>query len=161
EISVRMSIGAGRSRLIRQLLTENVVLSLVNGMLGVVLAFALTQAVIVLVPDRYVPNEARIVLNVYVLLFSAAISIMSGILFGLAPALKCSRPDLADALKDASRTLAGDGGGRTRQALVVAEVTLCVVLLVGASLTIRGFVQLQNLDLGFQADRVLVVGLPL
>jgi predicted permease len=161
EIAVRMSIGAGRSRLVRQLLTENLALSLVGGVLGIALAFALTKAVIVLIPDSYVPNEARIVLNVYVLLFSAAISVLSGIVFGLAPALQCSRPDLGDTLKDASRTLAGDRSGRTRKALVVAEVTLCVVLLTGASLTIRGFLQLQKLDLGFQTDKVLIVGLPL
>ena len=161
EIAVRMSIGAGRSRLVRQLLTESVVLSLTGGALGVALAFALTKAVVVLIPSSYVPNEARIVLNVYVLLFSAVISIFSGVLFGLAPATKCSRPHLGDTLKDASRTLAGDGGGRTRKALVVAEITLCVVLLTGASLAIRGFLQLQNLNLGFQAEKVLLVGLPL
>jgi putative ABC transport system permease protein len=161
EIAVRMSIGAGRSRLVRQLLTESVLLSLAGGVLGIALAFALTRAVILFIPASYVPNEARIVLNNYVLLFSAAISVLGGILFGLAPALKCSRPDLGDSLKNASRTLAGDGGARTRKTLVVAEVTLCVVLLTGAGLMIRGFLQLQKLDLGFQADRVLVVGLPL
>jgi putative ABC transport system permease protein len=159
EIAVRMSIGAGRSRLIRQLLTESVVLSVTGGIFGVVLAYGLTKAVIALIPDSYVPNEARIAVNLYVLMFSACVSVLSGILFGLAPALKCSRPDLGDTLKDASRTLAGDGGGgKTRKALVIAEITLCVILLSGASLTIRGLLELQSLDLGFQPDRVLVVG---
>jgi putative ABC transport system permease protein len=162
EIAVRMAVGAGRGRLFRQLLTESVVLSLAGGALGVLFAEAITKAVIVLIPDSYVPNEARIAVNLYVLLFSAAVSILTGILFGLAPALKSSRPDLVDALKDAGRTVSGSGaGGRMRSALVVAEIALSVVLLMGASLTIRGFLQLQHLDVGFQADRVLMVGLQL
>ena len=160
ELAVRMSIGAGRARLVRQLLTESVVLSIAGGTLGVLLAYGITKAIIVLIPDSYVPNEARIVVNLYVLLFSAGVSVASGILFGLAPALKCSRPGLGDTLKEASRTLAGDaGGGRMRKVLVIAEIALSVALLTGASLTLRGFLQVQSRDLGFQPDRVLVVGL--
>ena len=160
EISVRMAVGAGRGRLLRQLLTESVVLSTVGGVLGVLLALAITKAVVLLMPDFYVPNEARIAVNAYVLLFSAGVSVFTGILFGLAPALKSSRPDLVDALKDAGRTLGGSGsGGRTRNALVVAEIALSVVLLMGASLTVRGFLQLQRIDVGFQPDRVLMMDL--
>ena len=159
EISVRMAVGARRGRLLRQLLTESVVLSTVGGVLGVLFAVAITQAVVFLMPQFYVPNEARITVNSYVLLFSAGISVLTGILFGLAPALKSSRPDLVDALKDAGRTSGTGGGARTRSALVVAEIALSVVLLMGASLTIRGFLQLQNVDPGFQADRVLMMGL--
>jgi predicted permease len=159
EISVRMAVGAGRGRLLRQLLTESMVLSLVGGVLGVLLAIAITKAVELLIPGDYVPNEARITVNSYVLLFSAAVSVFTGILFGLAPALKSSRPDLVDALKDAGRTSGTGGGARTRSALVVAEIALSVVLLMGASLTIRGFLQLQSVNPGFQADRVLMMGL--
>jgi putative ABC transport system permease protein len=161
EISVRMAVGAGRGRLLRQLLTESVVLSMAGGALGVLLAIAITKAVVLLIPDFYVPNEARITVNTYVLLFSAAVSVLTGILFGLAPALKSSRPDLVDALKDAGRTSGAGSGGRTRSALVVAEIALSVVLLMGASLTIRGFLQLQSVDVGFQAERVLMIGLNL
>ena len=157
EISVRMAVGAGRGRLLRQLLTESVVLAAVGGAFGVLLAVAITKAVIALMPEFYVPNEARITVNSYVLLFSAGISLLTGILFGLAPALKSSRPDLVGALKDAGRTLGTGAGGRTRHALVIAEIALSVVLLMGASLTIRGFLQLQSLDVGFQPDRVLMV----
>src|SRR5579864_4490721 len=102
-------------------------------MLGVLLAYGITKAIIFLIPDSYVPNEARIVVNLYVLLFSAGVSVASGILFGLAPALKCSRPGLGDTLKEASRTLSGDaGGGRMRKVLVIAEIALSVALLTGA-----------------------------
>ena len=157
-----MSVGAGGTRVLRQLLTENVVLSLTGGILGILLAFAITRGVIALMPADYVPNEARITLNGYVLAFSAAISVFTGILFGLAPALECSRLNLVETLKESSKgSGAGAAGRRTRNLLVVTEVALSVVLLVGASLTIRGFLNLQHTDIGFQSDRVLMVGLPL
>ena len=160
EIAVRMSIGAARGRLFRQLLTESVVLSVVGGAFGIGLAYALTKIIRLMMPDFNVPNEARIEVNGYVLLFSAGIAVLTGILFGLMPALKCSRPDLVGALKDAGRSLAGGGeAARTRSALVVAEIAFSVALLVGASLTIRGFLQLQSVDAGFQASHVLMVGL--
>ncbi len=93
EIAVRLSIGAGRGRLIRQLLTESVLLSAFGGALGVLFAIAATQAIAALIPPDYVPNEARITINGHVLLFSLAVSVLTGILFGLTPALRCSRPE--------------------------------------------------------------------
>ena len=90
EIALRMSVGAGRARVLRQLLTESVVLSLAGGALGVLLAIGLTRGIVLLMPDFYVPNEARIEVNSYVLAFSAGISVLTGILFGLVPALECS-----------------------------------------------------------------------
>jgi putative ABC transport system permease protein len=161
EIAVRMSVGAARARVFRQLLTESMALSLAGGALGVLFAVAITRTIVALMPEFYVPNEARITVNAYVLLFSAAVSVFTGILFGLAPALRCSRPDLVEALKDAGRsTAAGAAGGKTRGLLVIAEVSLSVVLLVGASLAIRSFANLQKVDPGFQPGRVLMVGLP-
>jgi putative ABC transport system permease protein len=161
EISVRMSVGAARGRLLRQLLTESMVLSIAGGILGILLAFGITKAVAALMPEFYVPNEARISVNSYVLLFSAAVSVLTGILFGLAPAIQSSRPDLVDALKDAGRSNSGSAGRRTRDVLVVAEIALSVVLLMGASLTVRGLLQLQSVNPGFQPDRVLMLGLQL
>ena len=161
EMAVRISVGAGRARLFRQLLTESVLLSAGAGALGILLAIGLTKAIVALMPEYYVPNEARVTVNGYVLLFSAGVSVLTGIIFGLAPALKSSRQNLVESLKDAGRSLSGHAGGRTRAALVVVEIALSVVLLMGASLTIRGFVQLRRLDLGFQPDRVLMVNLPL
>jgi putative ABC transport system permease protein len=144
------------------LLTESVVLSLVGGALGVLFAVVLTKGVVALMPEFYVPNEARITVNAYVLAFSVGVSVLTGILFGLVPALQCSRQDLVEALKDAARMSgASTAGGRTRNLLVVTEVALSVMLLVGASLTIRGFVNLQNTDVGFQPERVLMVGVQL
>jgi putative ABC transport system permease protein len=160
EIALRMAVGAGRHRVVRQLLTESVALSLVGGVLGILLAIAITKAVVALMPDFNVPNEARVTVNGYVLFFSVAVSMLTGILFGLFPALQCSRPDLVESLKDSGKgSGAGRRGGRTRNALAIAEVALSVVLLVGASLAIHGFVNLQHTDVGFQPDRVLMVGL--
>ncbi|HEV2444756.1 MAG TPA: ABC transporter permease [Candidatus Sulfopaludibacter sp.] len=162
EIALRMSVGAGRGRVLRQLLTESVVLSFAGGALGILFALGITRATVALMPDFYVPNEARITVNHLVLLFSAGISVATGILFGLVPALQCSKPDLVETLKDAAKgSGARSAGGRTRHLLVVAETALSVILLVGASLAIRSFVKLQHTDAGFQADRVLMVGLPL
>jgi putative ABC transport system permease protein len=113
-------------------------------------------------PEFYVPNEARITVNGLVLAFSAGISILTGILFGLAPALECSRLNPFETLKDASKgSGAGSAGGRTRNLLVIAEVALSVVLLVGAALTVRGFLSLQHVDAGFQSEHVLIVGVQL
>jgi predicted permease len=115
EIALRMSVGAGRPRILRQLLTESVVLSLAGGILGIVLAIVITRAVVTLMPEFYVPNEARITVNGLVLAFSAGISILTGILFGLAPALECSRLNPIETLKDASKgSGAGSAGGARR-----------------------------------------------
>lgn len=162
EIALRMSVGATRGRVLRHLLTESIVLSLAGGALGVLLALGLTKAITLLMPEFYVPNEARITVNGYVLLFSVAVSVLTGTLFGLAPALQCSRPDLVETLKEGTKGAgASMTGGRTRSFLVIAEVALSVMLLVGASLTVRGFTDLQHTDPGFQPDRVLMVPLQL
>ena len=162
EMAIRVSVGAGRVRLVRQLLTESVVLSLAGGVLGLLCAVWMTKLMAALMPDFYVPNEARITVNGYVLLFCMIVSVLTGIIFGLAPALHSSRPDLTDALKDAGRgSSASAQGGRTRALLVVAEVVLSMVLLVSAILTIRSFIALQQVNLGFQTERVLMVGVPL
>jgi putative ABC transport system permease protein len=160
EIALRISIGASRGRVLRQLLTESMLLSLTGGLLGVAVAIALTRAVVAIIPEFYVPNEARIQVNEYVLAFSAAVSIATGILFGLVPALQCSRLDLVKDLKGTGKGSEDSGvGGRTRGALVIVEVALSVVLLIGASLTIRGFVDLQRLELGFNPDHTVMVGM--
>jgi putative ABC transport system permease protein len=161
EMAVRMSIGAGRRRLVRQLLTESVLLSLAGGALGVLFAFGAIRSIVALMPEFYVPNESRVAINTPVLLFSVGVSLLTGIVFGLVPALQASKPDLADALRAGRSTGAGAHGGRTRNLLVVVEVALSVVLLVSAGLTVRTFFVLQNMDAGIKADRVLIVGVPL
>jgi putative ABC transport system permease protein len=161
EMAVRMSIGAGRRRLLRQLLTESVLLSLAGGALGVLFAFGAIRFIVGLMPEFYVPNESRVAINIPVLVFSLSISVLTGIVFGLVPALQTSKPDLTDALRAGRSTGAGAHGGRTRNLLVVIEVALSVVLLVSAGLTARTFFVLQNMDAGVNADRVLIVGVPL
>ncbi len=161
EMAVRMSIGAGRRRLMRQLLTESVLLSLVGGVLGVLFAFGAIRSIVSLMPEFYVPNESRVTINIPVLLFSFGVSVLTGIVFGLVPALQTSKADVTDALRAGRSTGAEAHGGRTRNLLVVIEVALAVVLLVSAGLTVRTFFVLQNMDPGINADRVLIVGVPL
>jgi putative ABC transport system permease protein len=161
EMAVRMSIGAARRRLVRQLLTESLLLSLAGGVLGVLFAFLAIRSIVGLMPEFYVPNESRVTINVPVLLFSLGVSLLTGVLFGLVPALETSKPDVADALRAGRSTAGGIHGSRTRHLLVVVEVALSVVLLVSAGLTVRTFFVLQNTDAGIRSDRVLVVGVPL
>ncbi len=162
EIAVRLSLGASRLRLIRQLLTESVLLSITGGALGLLFAVGATRAIAALMPPDNIPNEARITVNVYVLLFSVVVSVSTGILFGLTPAVRCSRPDLTDALKDGARGSVGSFRGQSaRRWLVIAEVALSVILLAGASLAIRSFAHVLLTDPGFQPEKALLVQVPL
>jgi putative ABC transport system permease protein len=162
EIALRLSIGANRSRLVRQLLTESVLLSLLGGIIGVIFAIGITKAIAALIPTFYVPNEARITVNQWVLLFSFAISVTTGILFGLVPALQCSNPNLVDSLKEGGRGSSGTiRGQKTRRVLVVIEVALAVILLAASSVTIRNFEGLLKTDPGFHPERTLMVDVQL
>jgi putative ABC transport system permease protein len=162
EIALRLSVGANRQRLIRQLLTESVLLSLLGGVIGVLMAIGITKAISALMPSFYVPNEARVTVNTWVLLFSFVVSVMTGILFGLVPALQCSRPNLTDSLKEGTRGAGGSiKGQKTRRALVIVEVALSVILLAAASLTIRNFAGLLKTDPGFHPEQTLMVNVQL
>lgn len=161
EMAIRLSIGAGRARLIRQLLTESVLLSVLGGLLGLLFAFWITELITRLIPAGSIPGESRIEINGYVLIFSIIISVTIGILFGLAPALQSSRPSLVNSLKDQSSGSGASAGGQTRAALVIAEVALSMVLLVSAGLTVRSFIAMRQVELGFRPERVMVFDLPL
>lgn len=162
EIALRLSVGASRQRLVRQLLTESVLLSLLGGVIGVLLAIGITKAIAALIPEFYVPNEARITVNGWVLAFSFAVSVLTGILFGLVPALQCSRPNLVDSLKEGTRGAgASVRGQQTRRTLVVVEVALAVILLAASSLTIRNFEGLLKTNPGFHPERTLMVSVQL
>jgi len=162
EMAIRLSIGADRGRLLRQLLTESVFLSALGGGAGLLFAFWIVQLMTRLMPSFYVPNEARIELNGWVLLFCLAVSMGTGIFFGLFPALQASKVNLTEGLKDSSRgSGASQRGNSTRKALVVVEVGLSVVLLVSAALTIRTFIALENVELGFHPENVVGMGVQL
>ncbi|HEY4249043.1 MAG TPA: ABC transporter permease [Lacunisphaera sp.] len=162
EIAVRLAIGASRGRLIRQLLTESILLSLVAGVLGCLLSLVLIKIIVVLMPPFYVPNEARVMVNGLVLAFAFGLSTVTGVLAGLAPGLQCTRPNLNYALKEGGQGAAsGERSVRTRNSLVVTAVALSVILLVGASLAIRGFAALYRHDWGFRPAGLLVLRVPL
>src|SRR5215470_5094047 len=162
EMAVRAALGARRSRLIRQLLTESLLIAVAGGALGVALAFGCLRAILVIVPPNTIPDESEIALNTPVLLFTVLVSGLTSILFGLAPALHTSVSDLANPLREAGRGL--HGGARQallRKGLVVAEVALSLMLLVGAGLMMRTFMAVQDVDLGFRTDRLLTMRVPL
>jgi predicted permease len=161
EMAVRLAIGAGRGRLVRQLLTESVLLSCLGGALGLAFAIVLTRLMVMLMPGFNVPNEARMEVNGYVLFFCVAVSLATGIVFGLVPALQATRPNLAGALKDERAAAGSVRGGAFRSALVVVEMALSVVLLISAGLTIRSFLALQSVNPGFRPDHVVTADLML
>jgi len=161
EISIRAALGAGRGRLIRQLLTESVVLAVCGGAAGVILAKWELDALLALAPTN-LPRSSEIHLNTGVLLFSLLLSIATGLLFGIAPAWLAARADVNEALKQGTRgSTEGGARGRLRSALVVIEVTLALVLLGGAGLLARSFMQLAHVDPGFIPENATVLRLAL
>jgi putative ABC transport system permease protein len=162
EFAIRASMGAGRLRLVRQLLAESLVLGLGGGALGVLVAWAGLRGIVAMVPPDTIPDEAQITLNMPVLLFTAALCAASAILFGLAPAVQLSGGDLVTPLRDAGRgTSAGRGQRFLRGALVVGEVALSLMLLVGASLMIRTLIRIQGANFAFHPERILTMRIPL
>jgi len=160
EVAIRLAIGAGRARLIRQLLTESVLLALVGGVAGVVLAYWATGLFAQFLPRTHLPIGYSFKLDAQTLAFTLVVTVIAGLLFGMAPALFASRPDLNSTLKEGGRTSgAGSPHHRLRSAFVVAEVALALLLLVGAGLCIRGFEKARRIDIGFDPNGVLVAGL--
>ncbi len=157
ETAIRLALGATPGRLIRQLLTESVLLALGGGVLGVLVAFWSADFLVALSPIQF-PSFVKLALDARVLGFSLLISVLTGVLFGLAPALQAARPALNEVLKDSARGSSG-GLGRSRLlgSLVVAEIALALVLLVGAGLMIRSMQRLQSVDPGFASDRLLAM----
>ncbi|MGH9445860.1 MAG: ABC transporter permease, partial [Terriglobia bacterium] len=161
EIAVRSALGARRLRLIRQLLTENVLLGIVGGVAGLGLGDALMRGIKLWMPPYMLPPQANVHMNYGVLVFTLVVGVLTGIVFGLAPALSGTRPDLAGSLKEGGRTTAGLTRHRMRTALVVAEVMLSFVLLAGAGLLIRSFSRLASVNPGVDTTNVLTMGLPM
>jgi putative ABC transport system permease protein len=155
EVAIRIALGATRWRLIRQLLTESVILSALSGLLGLLFAYAGIKLLLALTPSE-VPRLHEIGLHVPVFLWTLGISLVTGVVFGLAPALQASRPDLNKALKESSgQNLGSHSRSRLRNVLVVSEVAVALLLLVGAGLMTRSFFRLQQVNPGFEAANVL------
>ena len=158
EIAIRTALGARRGRIVQQLLTESVMLSLTGGALGLLFAFWGVGVLTSLSPGS-IPRVSEIGVDGRVLVFTLGVSVLTGIIFGLLPALQVSNPNLNETLKEGGRSSAeGTRGGRLRGALAVIEVALALVLLIGAGLMARSFLRLQEVNPGFDARRVLTVG---
>ena len=161
EVAIRIAVGASRWRLVRQLLTESVILSALSGLLGLLLAYGGVKLLLALTPSE-VPRLHEIGLHVPVFLWTLTISIVTGVLFGLAPAVQASKPDLNTALKESSGRNPGSvQGSGLRNLLVVSEVAVALLLLVGAGLMTKSFVRLQQVDPGFDATNVVSMNIAL
>ncbi|HEU5410238.1 MAG TPA: ADOP family duplicated permease, partial [Candidatus Acidoferrales bacterium] len=161
EIAVRTALGATRFRIVRQLLTESIILAFAGAALGLLLAQLLMQPLLSLAPSS-LPNVGKIGIDGGVLAFTLLVALATGILFGLAPALQTMKLDIRPALGDASRgSTAGAGRHRIRNILVVTEVALALLLLISAGLLIRSFARLQDVQTGFEPSHLLIADVPL
>lgn len=161
EVAIRTAMGAGRGRVVRQLLTESVLLSLAGGLLGVIIAWA-AIALLPKIAAGSVPQGVSIGLDPWVLAFTAVVSLFTGLLFGIVPALRTAKLDLREALNEGSRgSTVGPGQHVLRGALVAMEIALAMMLLVGSGLLLRSFSRLQEVPPGFQPDHLLVADIPL
>lgn len=161
EIAIRTALGASRLRILRLLLGESLLISLAGGFLGLLLALWGTDALIALAPEN-IPRLNEVGIDVPVFVFTLTVALLTGVIFGLIPALHSARPDLNEALKEGTRGSTGSvAGKRTRNVLVAAEVALSLVLLIGAGLMIKSLLKLQQVSLGFNPDNLLTANLTL
>ena len=161
EVAIRTSMGASRGRIVRQLLTESVLISLAGGILGLLLADA-ALGPLLKISAGSVPQVFTVELDRWVLVFTLAASVVTGLIFGLVPALRTAKLDLRETLNEASRgSTSGPGQHRLRGALVGMEIALAMLLLVGAGLLLRSFERLQDVSAGFSPDHLLLADLPL
>jgi putative ABC transport system permease protein len=160
EMAVRTALGAGKGRIMRQLVTESSLLSIAGAVLGAALASWAVAGVVAFGPSG-LPRLSEVTIDARVLAFTGGLAIVTGVLFGLVPAFHAARPDIAQMLRESVRGSSRGGAHRTRSVLVVAEMTLAVILLVGAGLLIRSFVRLINVDPGFNPQSVVAFNLSL
>ena len=161
ELAVRSAIGAGGSRLLRQLLTEALMLSFTGALLGVALASSLVKLIVNWLPQFSFPHEATISINLPVLFFSVGLALLTGIVFGISPALQSARPDLAQVMQANTRKItAGVHSRRAHTILIASQIALTLLLLAGAGAAMRGFVRMMNVNLGYDPHNVMSVGIP-
>ena len=155
ELGIRAALGASRARVIRQLVTESVLLAALAGVASVLVAAWGIRGLVALAPAG-VPRLADVHVDVRLLVFALSVSLLASLVFGLAPALHASRSDINEVIKQGGRTMTGGASGRLRSALIVFETAAAVVLVIGAGLLIRSFAALSSVDLGFRTERLLV-----
>jgi predicted permease len=161
EFAVRSAIGASRGRIVRQLLTESLVLSLTGAALGVLLAYRILAVILSLLPEQSVPHEVAIQINLPVLLFSVAVAFFTGLFFGLWPALRLSRPDVREAMQSGKRKVAGTvSGASVHNALIAGQIALTLLLLAAAGASVEGFLKLAYTKLGFEPRNVMMFVVP-
>jgi predicted permease len=162
ELALRSAIGASPRRIMRQLLTEALLLSFTGAGLGVLLAYKTIAVIVALLPQYSFPHEAAIQVNLPVLLFSVGIALFTGVLFGLWPALQLSRPDVGQVMQSGSRRVAGRLGGRaTNNTLIAGQIALTLLMLAGAGAAIQGFLRTMHTPLGYDPHNVMSVGIPI
>ncbi|WP_114210593.1 ABC transporter permease [Acidisarcina polymorpha] len=161
EFALRAAVGASRSRIIRQLLTESLLLSLTGAGLGVLLAYRGLAMIVKLLPEYSFPHEAAIEINLPVLLFSVGIALVTGILFGLSPALQLSKPEVSQVMQSSTRRIAGGVRGRTTNNMLIAgQIALTLLMLAGAGAAMEGFLKMLHTPLGYDPHNVMSVGIP-
>jgi putative ABC transport system permease protein len=160
EIAIRTALGARRGRIVQQLLTESLLLAIIGGALGLLLAFWMVDTLVAFSPEG-TPRTDEIGIDGRVLAFSFGMALVTGIVFGLVPALQASKPDLNTSLKEGGKGTQGGSHGRARGALVVSEIALALMLLIGAGLLMKSFALLQGVDPGFNPKNVLTAGIGL
>jgi len=161
ELAVRMAIGATRRRIVRQLLTEAMMLSVAGAALGVLLAYRSLSIIVSLLPEYSFPHEAAITINVPVLVFSVLVALLTGLVFGLWPALQLSRPDVGQVMQSGTRRITGSLSGRgMNNTLIAGQIALTLVMLAGAGAAIQGFLRLMHTPLGYDPHNVMSVGIP-
>jgi macrolide transport system ATP-binding/permease protein len=161
EVAVRLSLGASRMRLVRQLLTESMLLALIAGVGGVVMAYWTMDVIMAFVPPVDMPIDLGLRMDGATLVFASVVSMITGIVCGLAPALQASGSQTISALKEEGRSGGGRTTGRLRNALVIAQVAVCLILLVGATLFLRSFMAAQSLSPGFDPNHVVTASMDL
>jgi putative ABC transport system permease protein len=161
EIVLRATLGAGYRRILRQLLTESVLIAVIGGAFGILVAFGMLRILHTALPPAGIPGEIphseNIGIDGSVLMFTLAVSLITGIIFGLFPAIQISRSSLSESLKEGGRGSSGRRGNRARSGLVISEIALSVMLLIGAGLLLRSFLVLLSQDLGFNPSHVLTM----
>jgi putative ABC transport system permease protein len=160
EVAIRTSLGASRRDIFVQFLTENLLLAVIGGLLGIAVALVSLRWLIYAMPQGTLPSEAELSINLPILLFTFGVSALAGVLFGCAPAWIAMRTDPADALKEGGRAGTGARRQKLRKFLVIGEFALALALLTGAGLAIHSFWNLTKVDLGVNTERVLTFGLP-